>query len=60
LYDKYYEEIEENLDIINEIVEERKNKLNMQKSESMNEDTVNNEDLELKEIKMIVNTDNNK
>jgi hypothetical protein len=24
LYDKYYEEIEENLDIINEIVEERK------------------------------------
>lgn len=40
LYDKYYEEIEENLDIINEIVEERKNKLNIENSEPTTEDIV--------------------
>lgn len=46
LYDKYYEEIEENLDIINEIVEERKNKLNIENSEPKTEDIVWLEEVE--------------
>lgn len=32
LYEKYYLEIEENLDIINEIVEERRKKIELEKS----------------------------
>lgn len=35
LYEKYYQEIEDNLDIINEIIEERKRELDSQKKEEV-------------------------